>query len=333
MASGEIEHSPQIAHIRAEVDGSRVAVLGPTFPLLLAGGGSEAEDHPGFARAASALRRWQRRLVVIQDDINAIAVGGSDASEPLEPWLLPRGEGGRRRFEDALGNKRHKLDLEAAIVLPDGRLVAFGSGSTLAREQLVIAEGEGRMELRRAPDLYAALRRQTAFSGSELNIEGAVVQADRLRLFQRGNGRLDGGVQPISAVGDVSLAEFLAWLDAGAPAPSLRRILCVDLGDASGVPFGFTDATLLGNGDVAFLACAERSPDVTRDGEVLACRFGTLREDSVRLIDIVDEHGAPCTLKLEGIEARPEADRSFDVVADMDCHDRPALGALLTLNV
>jgi hypothetical protein len=69
---------PLIANVRAEVDGSRVAVLARTFPLWLAGGGSETEDLPGFARAASAVRRWQRRLVVIQDDVNAIAVGGGD---------------------------------------------------------------------------------------------------------------------------------------------------------------------------------------------------------------------------------------------------------------
>jgi hypothetical protein len=322
---------PLIAHIRAEVNGSRVAVVARPHPLWLAGGGSEAEDIPGFARAASAVRRWQRRLVVIQDDVNAIAVGGEKASTPLEPWLLPRGEDGRRRFDDALGNKRHKLDLEAAAVLPDGRLLALGSGSNRAREHLVIASTDGDTQLRDAADLYAALRQHTAFSGSELNVEGAVVQDGWLRLFQRGNGKVSDGVQPRSAVGDIALPELLAWLDASAPAPQLQRILGVDLGNVGGVPFGFTDATLLASGAIVFLACAERSPDVTRDGEVLACRLGILRNGSAQSIDIVDEAGAPCTLKLEGIEARPDDDEAFDVVADVDRHDRPALGAVLTL--
>lgn len=323
---------PLIGHVRAELDGSRVAVLQRTSPLLLAGGGSETEDHPGFARAASAVRRWQQRLVVIQDDISAIAVGGRNIAAPLEPWLLPRGEGGRRRFEDALGNKHHKLDLEAATVLPDGRLLALGSGSTKAREHVVVVSTDGHTVLRGASEVYAVLRRSAAFSGSELNIEGAVVHGDALRLFQRGNGKADEGVQPVSAVGDLSLIEFLTWLDGGGPAPMLRRILRVDLGGVAGVSLGFTDATVLPSGAIAFLACAERSPDVTRDGEVLACRLGTLRDDSARLFDIVDENGAPCTLKLEGIEARPGDDASFDVVADVDCHDRPALGGLLTLS-
>jgi hypothetical protein len=321
---------PLIARVCAELDESRVAVLGQLFPLLLAGGSSETEDYPGFARAASAVRRWRRRLVVIQDDINAIAVGSSELADPLEPWLLPRGEAGRRRFDDALGNKRHKLDLEAATVLPDGRLLALGSGSSKAREHLVIVETDGRTALRGAAALYAQLRREKAFSGSELNIEGAVVQGDVLRLFQRGNGKLSDGLSPVSAVGDLPLAAFLAWLDGGAAAPALKRIAVVDLGSVSGVPLGFTDATVLASGEIAFVACAERSPDVTRDGEVLACRLGMLKDDySVRLHDIVDEAGAPCTSKLEGIEVRPGDDGSFDVVADVDRHDRPALGAVL----
>jgi hypothetical protein len=84
-------HEPLVTHVRAELDGSRVGVLGELFPLLFAGGSSETEDHPGFARAASAVRRWERRLVVIQDDIDAIAVGGSAASTPFAPALLGRG--------------------------------------------------------------------------------------------------------------------------------------------------------------------------------------------------------------------------------------------------
>ena len=39
LGGDEFTRVPSIAHIRAEVDGSRVAVLGQLFPLLLAGGG------------------------------------------------------------------------------------------------------------------------------------------------------------------------------------------------------------------------------------------------------------------------------------------------------
>ena len=322
---------PVVSEACAELDVSRVAVLGPRSPLLFAGGGSEGEDYPGFARAASALRRWQRRLVVIQDDVNALAVGWGGTAAPLEPWLLPRGSDGRRRFDDTLGNKHLKLDLEAATVLPDGRLLALGSGSTSARERLVLVEPGGRCTLHDAAALYAHLRGEVAFAGSELNVEGVVVSGGSLRLFQRGNGSAVGALQPVSAVGDLALAEFTAWLDGSGPVPALTRVVQVVLGREQGVPLGFTDATLLSSGAIAFLACAENSPDVTRDGEVLACRLGVLTEVSAHLIQIVDEDGSPCRLKLEGIEVHPQDDDAFDVVADVDSPERPALGAVLRI--
>lgn len=318
-----------IRDLRAELDVSRVAVLGACFPLRLAGGGSEREDHPGFVRAASAVRRWERRHVVIQDDVNALALGVGALDQPLEPWLLPRGSDGRRQFDEGLGNKHLKLDLEAATVLPDGRLLLLGSGSSPLREKLVVVEPHGSTSVRDGAELYARLRAESAFAGSELNVEGAVVSGATLRLFQRGNGRGSDGGRAVNAVGELALADFLGWLDARAPAPALKRIVRVDLGDERGVPLGFTDAGLLGDGNVAFLACAERSPDVTRDGEVLVCRLGILSEASAKLIDIIDAEGRGCTLKLEGMEAHPGDDESFDVVADVDSHDRPALGAVL----
>jgi hypothetical protein len=58
----------------------------------------------------------------------------SDRTGAFRPLLLPQGEGGRRQFDDRLGNKAAKLDLEAGVVLPDGRFVALGSGSTARRE-------------------------------------------------------------------------------------------------------------------------------------------------------------------------------------------------------
>ena len=63
-------------------------------------------------------------------------------------------------FDDVRGNKKLKLDLEACIVLPDGRLVAFGSGSSPQREKIVtVAAGKGAMAQQwLGEDLYAGLR-------------------------------------------------------------------------------------------------------------------------------------------------------------------------------
>ena len=96
---------PVVSELHAELDPTLVAVLGPPYPLVYAGE-SSAEDYPGFARAASAIRRWHGKRVVVQDDVNVFGLMEARPGEALEPLLLPRGSAGRRRFEAGLGNKR-----------------------------------------------------------------------------------------------------------------------------------------------------------------------------------------------------------------------------------
>ena len=122
-------HAPGL---RAEIRGKRALRYG-----------NEPDSASGIAshvRAASAIRRQGSRLIVIQDDVNALAV--IDASSCIMPLLLPPGADGRRSFDDTIGNKHLKMDLEAAVVLPDARVLAFGSGSTRARERIVVVESE-----------------------------------------------------------------------------------------------------------------------------------------------------------------------------------------------
>jgi hypothetical protein len=59
---------------------------------------------------------------------------------------------------------------------------------------VVVVDAAGSVRVRPARELYEALARNVAFAGSELNIEGALLVADRLRFFQRGNGQRSGGV-------------------------------------------------------------------------------------------------------------------------------------------
>ena len=142
---------------------------------------------PAHLRAGSAIRRWAGRLVVVQDDVHALGFL-DEASGDITALLLPPGADGSHVFGDDLGNKALKMDLEACITLPDGRLVALGSGSTPARERVVIVDPSGDVRLFNAHGLYAALHARPDFTGSELNIEGATVVGDALLLFQRGNG-------------------------------------------------------------------------------------------------------------------------------------------------
>ena len=303
---------------------SLVATLGTPTPLLYDHGAHPLEDLPGHVRAASSIRRQGSRLVILQDDVSALAVLDPSTGSTY-PILLPKGPEGARVFDDERGNKKLKLDLEACIVLPDGRLVAFGSGSTRHREKIVtVAAGKDALAQQMSGErLYADLRVHSDARGARLNIEGAVVQGPWLRLLQRGNSKR--GFEPWNAILDVSLDKFVGWLDGRNPFPPVRRIFEVHLGDLAGVPFGFTDAAVADDGRIAFLACAEDTEDALSDGPVMGCRFGWLDADnqSVVMTDVVDSDGQPTRLKLEGIEVRIGGGAVFDVVADMDRGDEP----------
>lgn len=315
--------------MRAAFDPNLTAVLHDLTPLVYSQPGLGEQDVPGHVRAASAVRRSAERLVIVQDDVNVLVLHhGTD----IGAILLPAGEGGLRTFEARRGNKRAKMDLEACASFPDGRLVAFGSGSTRDRERLVVLAPGDTIRVVDGPELYARLRAETSFAGSELNVEGALVVGDVLRLFQRGNGAPTRGLSPVNATLDLSLAEFIQWLDTGSAVPALHNVIQYHLGHARDVPFTFTDAALMADGRVAFLACAEASPDTYQDGEVLGCRFGIIDETSVRMGPIVGPDGSAVNLKLEGIESCPGADGSFDVVADMDRPDEPALWGRLEVS-
>lgn len=307
-----------------------VARLGPPSPLRFAGA-DEARDLPGHVRAGSGLRRWGERLVVVQDDVNALALLDERAGT-VTPLVLPRGADGRRQFSERRGNKAAKMDLEACVVLPDGRLLAIGSGSTPARDHLVVVDTDHEVRVVDAAPLFEHLRSRRDFAGSELNLEGAVVLRGSLRLFQRGNGAVVDGHAATNAVGDLDLDNFLAWLDRGHAPPCLVSVTRVELGQVRGVPFGFTDATALPDGRIVFLAGAEDSPDTYRDGDVLGARVGLLDGGRITLAQIVDAAGRPTSLKLEGVDFvtfTSSGGIELIVVADLDDPDEPAVMASL----
>lgn len=290
-----------------------------------------ALDLPAHARAGSGLRRWAGRLVIVQDDVNAIALL-DERTGALTAVALPEGPEGRRHFSDARGNKAHKLDLEACVVLPDGRLLALGSGSTPARERLALVTPGGSARLVDGGPLYADLRARVDFSGAELNVEGAAVVGESLWLFQRGNGANRDGLTAQSAIGALPMAELLLWLDGVGPVPRLDSARVVDLGSVRGVPWGFTDAAALPDGRVVFLAGAEASPDTYRDGEVLGARVGLLDGDWVVMAEILDDAGRTTSLKLEGVDFLGFTETGaleLAVVADLDDPEVPAVVARL----
>jgi hypothetical protein len=284
---------------------------------------------PPHVRSASALRHWNSRRVIVQDDVHALAL--LDADGNVEPLLLPAAADGVLLFDEAHGNKRAKLDLEAALCLPDGRFLALGSGATPARERIVLVSPDHEARILDAAPLYAALRAVPQFAGGELNIEGALLVGGTIKLFQRGSSARNTQAHAPNTIGDLSLESFLAWLDRGGEAPVLLSCVQFDLGEVRDVRFGFTDAALLAGGRLAFLACAEDSSDAVHDGPVLGCRFGVIDGDEITVADIVDATGELITLKLEGIESRPGEIGRFDVVADQDLPEAAALLGQLTV--
>lgn len=334
-------NAPRLAHL----DPARGARVVSRTPLVYRRGADPAFDRPAHVRAGSALAVLATgQLAVIQDDACFLAVFSPDGRDvrdvafpPIEP-LDARSGVTPRQFDDTRGNKKRKLDLEAVFVTPDGALIALGSGSSPLRERVVrIQDPAGdapRITLHDAPALYRRLREEHAFAGAELNIEGAVVVGDDLLLFQRGNGAPSRELAAVDATARIALGPLLAHLVDGAALPPLRDVRAWDLGRIDGHRLTFTDATVAPRtAAIAFLACAEDSPDATRDGPVSAVVLGCLDEarGHVSLGPILDERGAPLLDKAEGLAFDPADPTRAFVVTDRDDPGAPSELLVLAL--
>lgn len=311
-------------------------------------------DRPSHVRAGSALAMLlgrspeERRLAVVQDDACFVAIINPKTNAVKD---IPfEGVGNLRQFDDSRGNKKSKLDLEAAfgLILPsmgaekesDELLIALGSGSSPVRERFVLVESprspaQAKVSVIQVAELYAAMRANTTFSGSELNIEGAVPIDDDILFFQRGNGAPSATLGPVDATARVARAPLLRRLRSASNAdkyePALENVVVWDLGapstarsdGASAAPahrLTFTDGALTSKGKTAFLACAEDSPDATKDGPVSAVAIGVLddRAGVAELGLLFDEHGAPLLDKAEGLAFDPDDPKRAFVVTDRD---------------
>jgi hypothetical protein len=323
-----------VPRVEAREDPALAARVVRRVPLVYEGGADPALDRPAHVRAASGLARVGDRVAVVQDDANFLALV-DPATGRAEAVPLPPGEGGARLFGAARGTKHLKLDLEACLALPpeltpDGAptVLALGSGSTRRREQALLATlpagGRSHARIVPAPGLYALLRAASAFSGSEMNVEGAVLVGDRVRLFGRGNGAARGDARALNATCDVDAARLVAYLRGRGAPPAPGAIVQYALGDLDGAPLGFTDAALAGR-RVLYTAAAEASPDAVQDGEVTGSVLGIIEGPEARWTPLADADGRPLAgLKAEGIlAATPDGSRLW-VVNDADDPDTPS---------
>lgn len=312
----------------------RKACLVDRRPLRYSAGADPAIDRPAHVRAASSIVADGTHLAIIQDDSHFVAVLDPTNGD-VQSITLPAGPGGLRQFDDERGNKAQKLDLEAAIIVhePSGPvLIAFGSGSLPARERILRLSlaGSGPAQVLTMSAWYAQLRATTAFSGSELNLEGAAVLGETLYVLNRGNGAPQGDRKPVDAVATLRLADVLAHLNGDAPTPELLSVTPYELGTLGGARLTFTDATVI-DGQLFFSATAEASPDAVRDGPVSGSAIGTFTADGRAVwAPVVDADGALLPIKIEGLTAHGQPDLLYCVLDD-DASAAPAELAIVRL--
>jgi hypothetical protein len=280
-------------------------------------------EQPSYISAASGLVCLGSKIYVVADD--ELHLGVFSASFPEPGYLI-------RLFPGNLSGikaerKRTKPDLEVITFVPafedfsHGALLAIGSASRPNRGRGVLlgldAHGvlDGSSEELDMSPILGPLHQAFA----ELNIEGAVVFGDELRLFQRGNTRnIDNAIirYPL-----VRVLGALRNSDADVIAPS--NVERLDLGSVEGVPLCFTDASALPNGQMVFCAVAEDTSYAYGDGSCVGAAIGIADYRG----HLVSMHRLEQPYKVEGISARLE-NGVLDVLLVTDADD-PAIPAQL----
>jgi hypothetical protein len=263
--------------------------------------------------SASGLAAAGRRFWLVGDDLQHAVELGAGRGRRLFAGDLPRG---------AKARKAAKRDLESLIALPDGRLLAFPSGSKDCRTRgaVITVDRAGRFVSSRTVELGALLRR-LGERVPGLNVEGGFVEGRELVLLQRGNGR-----RRVDAELRLPLRGFLAALDGARPWPRAFRVRRVALGEWDGVPLSFTDGFAWRSGALVSLA-AERTHDPVHDGEVKGSVIGRLRRG--RFTPLLRLPG----LKVEGLALLREGRRALSLLAVTDADDRRRPSLLLRLRV
>lgn len=276
---------------------------------------------PAHLSAASGLVRVGPWLYVIADDELHL---GKFLLEQDHPGELHRIYAGELPL-DTEERKAEKPDIEVLTLIPKTKhsskqmLLALGSGSKNIRRQSATipldSQGciTGTTNIIDLSNFYEFLKKEIG----KLNIEGAAITPEHIFLFQRGNkkNKLNASIQ-------IQLEDFYRLLSKPEEHFEPRiTIKSYDLGETDDVPFCFTDATALANGDIIFTASAENTSDSYLDGACMGSVIGLINaKGDLTQVDPVD-----IKIKLEGIEANAK-DKTIELllVSDADDATHPA---------
>jgi hypothetical protein len=298
-------------------------MISPTLVRKLDLAQAAAHGRPAHLSAASGLVCVGSWLYVVADDELHLGVFRGDSDQPGELVRLFDGA----LPAEATSRKNRKPDIEAIAYLPDGgrshrgSLLVLGSGSHANRQRgaiLRLDDGGAVDGVPRVVDLspiFAPLGRKFP----ALNIEGAVVVGDELRLLQRGNK-----ADPNSAVIRYRTTAFLAALGADAREIEPLATDLFDLGSIDGIPLCFTDGAALPDGRMVFSAVAENTDNPYDDGRCIGAVLGIIEGDRLISVQRLDR-----ACKVEGVHAVAAGD-AIDLLMVTDADDPEVPAELLS---
>ncbi|WP_409477704.1 DUF6929 family protein [Pseudobdellovibrio sp. HCB154] len=266
-------------------------------------------------KAASGLVKVGNTFYVIADDEVSLAEFKFEGDTKANYIQLLEKE----LPDDAVQRKKQKPDWESLVQLEIAKdkkiLLAVPSGSTdnrmigafLRLDQAGLVDKSAKPVTVDFSEIYKSLKVQFA----ELNIEGACVLNNKLKLFQRGNGAAGK-----NAVIDIDLSGFCHDLEK-ATAIKAQHVLATtefNLGHLDGHKLDFTDACVVGD-KVWFLAVAEDSQSTYDDGQYYGAIIGCLDASGKETV----RYEIDCATKPEGLWVDLESQRlCFYVVTDAD---------------
>jgi hypothetical protein len=280
-----------------------------------------------FLSAASGLALIDSRFYVIADNDLRLGIFSPTPNQNLNQ-LVPLLDGTLPKKKKEL--KKQKPDFEALFVLNDSRLptqglVAFPSGSTPQRftgvfipflkVHTVDVPHLIRFDL---TPIFNLILAQTGF----LNIEGVLVDDDKILLFHRGNEKND--TNRLIEISKTDLIDTI--LKKAQKPPTLQKVSQLEIGKLKNVPLTISDVTLF-EGRRFFLAGAEDTQNSYDDGKVKGTVFGELlNSGKTTILGHIENQ------KLEGL-AMNRIDKAILVYAVTDNDDPDQASELLTFRL